>query len=105
MTEAVPPNLACLLSGVIGHEEPGLLICSASTDWALIRTPAEESWYSRFPDGAQHLATKPNVAFAFGSVTLAALRVIAGSDSRSPVGEKMGSSPGIWPPPVTLPAV
>ena len=40
MTEAVPPNLACLLSGVIGHEEPGLLICSASTDWALIRTPA-----------------------------------------------------------------
>src|SRR2546421_3348326 len=88
VTEAVPPNVACLLPGVAEHEVPGLLIRSAAMDWALIRTSAEWSSYSRFPVAAQHCATKPKVACAEG---LAALGTKAGSESRSPTGEKTGS--------------
>src|SRR5712691_4344194 len=97
----MPVNVACLLPGVDGQEEPGLLINSPSTDWAFIRTSASWSLYSRFPDGPQHFATKPNVACDVGA---ARLGIRAGRDRRSPSGEKTGSLP-IWPPPVTFPAV
>src|SRR5882762_7354321 len=99
MTAAVPPIVACLLPGVAGQESPGLLTATPSIDWALIRTSAWWSLYCRFPFAGQHFATKPNVACALGS---ARLGIRAGTDSRSPTGEKMGSSPGIWPPPVTF---
>src|SRR5205809_8084853 len=101
ITAAEPVNLACLLPGVAGQDTPGLVITSPSIDWALIRTSACWSLYSRFPVAAQHFPTKPNVACALGS---ARLGISAGSDSRTPRGEKMGS-PSIWPPPVALPEV
>ena len=103
ITEAMPLNVACLLPGVAGQEEPGLLIDSPSIDWALIRTSIAWSLYSRFPEGAQHLTVKPKVQFAVGSAGLATR---AGTERRSPSKEKLGSiSPPIWPPPVTLPGV
>src|SRR2546425_8198381 len=98
ITAAVPPNVACLLPGVIGQEVPGLLITGPATDWAFIRTSIAWSLYSRFPVAGQHFTTKPKVACALGS---ARLGMRAGTDRRSPRGEKMGSS--IWPPPVTFP--
>src|SRR3989442_4163214 len=102
ITAAVPPNVACLLPGVIGQEVPGLLITGPATDWAFIRTSIAWSSYSRFPVSGQHFTTKPKVACALGS---ARLGIRAGTDRRSPIGEKTGSSPGIWPPPVTFPGV
>src|SRR5437016_5275498 len=105
ITAAIPVTLACL--PVIGAQKvPGLLINSPPTDWAFIRTSIAWSSYSRFPVGfpieSQHLTAKPKVACALGS---AKLGIRAGTDRRSPKGEKMGSSPGIWPPPVTFPGV
>src|SRR5437588_2971071 len=100
ITEAVPLNVACLLPGVAA-QEPGLLMLSPVMDWALIRTFIPWSLYSRFPDGAQHFATKPKVACELG---VARLGTRAGSEIRSPRGEKRGS-PSIWPPPVTFPGV
>src|SRR5258705_7291756 len=96
----MPVNVACLLPGV-EQEVPGLLINSPSTNCAFIRTSAAWSLYSRFPDGAQHFATKPNVACAVGE---ARLGIRAGTDRRFPSGENTGSLP-IWPPPVTFPTV
>src|SRR6266702_1946725 len=81
ITAARPVNLACLLPGVAGQEPPGLLMSRPSTDWDLIRTPARWSWYSRFPVGAQHFTSKPNVARGSGS----------------------DGTPAICPPPVTFP--
>src|SRR5207253_972494 len=101
ITEAMPLNVACLLPGVAGQEEPGLLIDSPSIDWALIRTSAEWSLYSRFPVAGQHCTTKPKVACALGS---AKLGTNAGTDKSRPSTEKAGS-PWIWPPPVTFPGV
>src|SRR2546426_4462568 len=54
ITEAVPVNSACWLPGVDGQEEPGLLMTSASMDWAFIRTSSPWSWYSRLPVAGQH---------------------------------------------------
>src|SRR2546426_3395476 len=101
MTSAVPPNVACLLPGVAGQEVPGLLITSASIVLVFIRTSIEWSSYSRFPVAGQHCTTKPNIACALGS---AKLGIRAGTDRRSPSGEKMGSL-SISPPPVTFPGV
>src|SRR5712691_10980294 len=89
ITEAVPVSVACLLPGVAGQEVPGLLINSPSKDWALIRTPACLSLYSRFPVGAQQLTAKPKLACELGS---ARLGIRAGTDKRTPSGEKMGSA-------------
>src|SRR5438105_4863611 len=86
ITEAVPVNLACLLPGVAGQTVPGLLMNRPSTVWALIRTPAPWSLYSRFPVGAQHFTTKPNEACEVP--VRPAVR--AGRDRRSPSGEKTG---------------
>src|SRR5437773_4979361 len=100
MTAAVPPNVACLPPGVVHESE--LVITSRSMDWTFIRTSIAWSLYSRFPVAGQHFTTKPRVACALGS---ARLGIRAGTDRRSPMGEKTGSSPGIWPPPVTFPGV
>src|SRR5437762_13708425 len=97
----MPVNVACALPGVAGQDVPGLLMKNPSTVCALIRTSSAWSLYSRFPETAQHFATKPNVACPDGC---ARLGTIAGSEISSPNGEKTGSLP-IWPPPVALPAV
>src|ERR1043166_1597048 len=101
ITAAMPVTVACLLPGVAVHEAPGLLIDRPSTNWALIRTSAAWSLYSRFPLAEQHVATKPNVACDAGSDRLG---ISAGSDSKTPSSAKTGS-PSIWPPPVAFPGV
>src|SRR5712691_11962971 len=83
ITAAIPVNLACLLPGVAGQDVPGLLINSPLTDWAFIRMSIGWLLYSRFPVGAQHCTTKPNVACDVG---LARLEIRAGTESRSPRG-------------------
>src|SRR5438876_3234222 len=89
ITEAVPVNLACLLPSVNGQEVPGLLMRSVLYESTLMRTSAGWSLYSRLPvGGAPSLITKPNVACAFES---ARLGTRAGTDKRSPTGEKTGS--------------
>src|SRR5438552_10635381 len=100
ITEAVPLNVACLLPGVEA-QEPGLLMFSPLIDCALIRTFIPWSLYSRFPAGAQHVATNPNVALELEPFRLGTR---AGSEIRSPCGENSGS-PSIWPSPVTFPGV
>src|SRR6266850_7319265 len=85
MTSAVPPKVACLLPGVAEQELPGAAIESASMEVAFIRTSAAWSLYSRFPVGAQHFTTNPKVACPLG---LDRLGIRAGSDRRSPSGEK-----------------
>src|SRR2546425_10515990 len=79
ITAAIPVNFACLLPGVVGQDMPGLVMNSPSMDCALIRTPAGWSLYSRFPVGAQHFTTKPNVDCTVGS---ARLGIRAGNERR-----------------------
>src|SRR4051812_45939189 len=98
ITEAVPVNVAC----VFGPQEPPV-ICSASIDCALMRTLASWSLYSRFPLAGQQRTANPKVALP--PLGLDKLGTNAGNEMRSPSGEKTGSSPGICPPPVTLPGV
>src|SRR3954469_1866218 len=95
----MPVKVAC----VFAPQAPGLMK-NRSMDWAFMRTFIPWSLYSRFPEGAQHLTEKPKVHLAVGSAGLA---IRAGMEIRSPSGEKTGSgsSPGIWPPPVTFPGV
>src|SRR5205809_8064123 len=88
ITEAVPVGVACLLPGVAGQEVPGVLMNAPSEDWALIRTPACLSLYSRFPVGAQQVTAKPKLACELGS---ARLGIRAGKDKRTPSAEKTGS--------------
>src|SRR5947208_6211393 len=87
MTEAMPVNVACLLPGVAGQEVLALLMTRSSMDCAFIRTSIAWSLYSRFPVAGQHFTVKPKVACALGPDRPGTR---AGSESRSPRGEKMG---------------
>src|SRR5438132_301609 len=96
ITEAVPVNVACVF-----EPQGPLPMNSPLMDCDLIRTSIPWSSYSRFPVDAQHFTAKPNVACDCGPARLATK---AGSEIRSPSGEKRGS-PWTCPPPVTFPGV
>src|SRR5687767_11455500 len=80
ITSAMPVIVACWPPGAV--QAVAGVIDSPSTDRAFIRTSDAWSLYSRFPDAAQHLATKPKVARSLGSLTLGTR---AGTDRRVPI--------------------